>query len=111
MLSNKTVPGQHDVKLAVRIVNHLDLVEDKVTERTIRKIYLSHVCVPSNLVIVVVDLVLLFTSKLAIDWNMIQLLLLLKDFFDSLLLRLLKECGSIIAEIVDEIRPLKGWCD
>ena len=46
MLTNASISRQYDVKLAVRVKEHLHLVEDVVTIGTIPEVHLGRVCVP-----------------------------------------------------------------
>ena len=64
LLTDSAVTGRHDVESSVRIDEHLHLVKDIVSPRTICQVNLRHVDVPRLLLFVVVDLVLLLIPVL-----------------------------------------------
>ena len=71
VLANATVPGHHDVKLAVRVKQHLHLVENVIAIRAIREVDLCHVDVPGALALVVVHLVLLLILEVLVNRDVV----------------------------------------
>lgn len=106
-LSDAAISCQHDVQLSVAIIDYLNLVEDVVAIWAVLKVNLSQVGVPWVLLVIIVDLILLFTSKLAVDRHVVKLLLLLEDFVGTALLGLFKEGLRIGGEIVSKLWPAK----
>ena len=74
-----TIARQNDVKLSVRVKDHLHFVEDIVPIGAILQINLRHVGVPWPLIIVIIDLILLFLGEFIVKWNVVKLLLRLHD--------------------------------
>jgi hypothetical protein len=109
VFADSSVSGNHDVQFAVRVEDHLNLVEDKIPVRAILQIHLGHIGVPRELGLVVVDLVLLLSVEFLIDGNIVQFFLFLKDFFSALTLSFLKEDLSVLGEVMDELGPLACW--
>ena len=110
-LANHAISGKHDVKLAVRVIDELNLVKDVITVGTVLEINLGHVDVPWLLrpTLVIVNSILLFFSKFLVNGHIVHLLFHLKDLFRPSLLSLFKEGSSIFSVIEVETGPVSHY--
>ena len=91
-LSDSPVSCQDDIQISVCVVDQLELVKDEVSIRSILEVNLCEVCIPGSFVFVVINFVLLFTLDDNVEWNIVWLVTLLTNFFDSFLLCFSNEC-------------------
>lgn len=77
--TNAAVPCEHNVKVSVRVVDHLHFVENVVAVVTVLQVDLDHVCVVRTTIGVLafkVNRILLLSSKLLVERNITVFLVL-----------------------------------